>query len=195
MARNQAVLSSNYDTLINKIHVLESDISIRLREQLSLINTEFDASCAVLAIAEFVSSAEASLTSLLSDAAQQVGGSGRIKAILYQPIVSSAADFQLISGYLNNATAGVGKTAKTDKAIDLFTNTSNSDRVELVRLFRISLPKPLKTTTDTDSNQMRVFSLLSFENIEKILKFGWKNVSESLLFSNSNGEWLICNKL
>lgn len=193
VARNQAILASNYDTLLNKIHCLESDVSYRLRDQLARVNTEFDASCAVLAIAEFVASAEAALTALLSSAVQQANvnsNSGRLRSVLFQPIVSSAADFQLISGYLNAAsTIAASGTAKPDKNAMI-----NNERVELVRLYRILLPSigrkdaNVTSTSASDVSQIRVFCILSFENVEKLVTGGWKAIGEPVLFSTNNGK-------
>ena len=188
VARNQAILTSNYDTLVNKIHCLESDVSYRLRDQLSRINMEFDAGCAVLALAEYISSAEAALTSLLSSAVQQpssISGTAhhRLRSMLYQPIVSSAADFQLISGYLNASATIASSGSKGDKSSS---TSSSSDRVELVRLYRILLPSVRNTSPE--GYQIRVFSILSLENVEKLIKSGWKSINDPVLFSTNNGK-------
>lgn len=201
VARNQAILTSNYDTLLNKIHCLESDVSYRLRDQLARVNTEFDAACAVLAVAEFVATAESALTSLLSSAVQQSsssGGSGnsRLRSVLYQPIVSSAADFQLISGYLNApTTAGAGSKAdKTTTAAAAAAASLYNEKVELVRLYRILLPTlkkdsaPAAPASGDAANQIRVFSVMSFDAVERLVKQGWKSLNEPVLFSTNNGK-------
>lgn len=200
VARNQAILTSNYDTLLNKIHCLESDVSYRLRDQLARVNTEFDAACAVLAVAEFVATAESALTSLLSSAVQQSsssGGSGnsRLRSVLYQPIVSSAADFQLISGYLNApTTAGAGRADKTTSAAAAAAASLYNEKVELVRLYRILLPTlkkdsaPAAPASGDAANQIRVFSVMSFDMVERLVKQGWKSLNEPVLFSTNNGK-------
>lgn len=179
VSRNQMVLSSNLKTLAQNLSKLELEANSVLESYSADIQYESDATAALLLVSERLVGADSALVGLLCDIAATKNGP-QTSSFLFQPVISSAVDFLYLSSQITRSAGGGSSGGKQRPAL-------SSSHCELVRLYRVSCGKD----SSYKYRQMRVFTVMSLDKLDKVLRYGWSHLIDTLIFSTNAGELIL----
>lgn len=190
------LLASNLRSLRAGLDRLEAEAVRALEEQRADIQHETDAAAGLLLAAEHVAAVDAALVALLCGAARrggptlsQVRGAkspqaATLDGLLFQPVISSSADFQLVAhdlGASGPASAAVG----TKRSGKQSSPPPSNSAVELVRLYKTSLGA--KSVAAPGRRTSRLFAVLTLEKLRTVAAHGWAHLVDAALFSTDAG--------